>query len=149
MSEIQSQKRPRDELEDGIELPGCPIEDPKKQKTFYNDILSILDQDEDEPAEDLSELLTSLEQELSGGGGESTSAASGEDEDGTVESVMRRLLEASDDELGIPSTAEVTAEAECVEVADGGDLGLCDGLLWELEDEAANYYTLLQSELFL
>uniref|UniRef100_A0A7N0V7W2 Uncharacterized protein n=1 Tax=Kalanchoe fedtschenkoi TaxID=63787 RepID=A0A7N0V7W2_KALFE len=148
MSEIQSQKRPRDELEAQIELSGLTVEEPKKQKTSYCDILSILDQVEDEPTEDLSELLTSLEQELSRGGGESTSAASGEDEEGTVESVMRHLLEASDDELGIPNVV-VSAAAEGEAAVDGGDLGLCDGLLWELEDEAANYYTLLQSELFV
>ncbi|CAM8919299.1 unnamed protein product [Rhodiola kirilowii] len=148
MSEIQSQKRQTSELEYEIELSCGPIEDHKRQKTSINHILSILDQDEielakDEPADDLSELLTSLEQELSGGGvdrnGESTSGLSVEDEEGTVESVMRRLLEASDDELGIPNTAE----------EGGWNFGMCDGLLWELEDEAANYCTLLQSEWFL
>nr|XP_043625339.1 uncharacterized protein LOC122596775 [Erigeron canadensis] len=66
------------------------------------------------------------------------------------ESVIRHLLEASDDELGIPAVDGGGGDG-----GDGGDingvnylLDLCDGL-WELEDEAANYHTLLQSELFM
>jgi hypothetical protein len=68
-----------------------------------------------------------------------------EEEDGEKEKVIRHLLEASDDELGIPSKVD----GGDVEI-NGGDLSfaLCDGL-WEIEDEAANYYTLLQSELFM
>ncbi|XP_071707117.1 uncharacterized protein [Rutidosis leptorrhynchoides] len=71
------------------------------------------------------------------------------------ESFIRHLLEASDDELGIPAVDGVGDSGD----GGGGDeiagpgyrdylLDLCDGL-WELEDEAANYYTLLQSELFM
>ncbi|KAK9050992.1 hypothetical protein SSX86_027617 [Deinandra increscens subsp. villosa] len=73
------------------------------------------------------------------------------DDEDEKERVIRHLLEASDDELGIPSRVDVG------DAGDGGGggggcgdfpVGLCDGL-WELEDEAANYYTLLQSELFM
>ncbi|KAL6953598.1 hypothetical protein U1Q18_029278 [Sarracenia purpurea var. burkii] len=61
--------------------------------------------------------------------------------EGETERFMRRLLEASDDELGIPNR-----------VGSGDDEGMNGGddlSLWELEDEAASYYTLFQSELFL
>ncbi|CAK8536770.1 unnamed protein product [Lathyrus sativus] len=77
-----------------------------------------------------------------------------EEEDEKVK-VMRHLLQASDDELGIPSTS---GDDYGVVGFGGEDYGfnggdefsssLCDKL-WELEDERANYYSLLQSELFL
>ncbi|KAI3744515.1 hypothetical protein L1987_57598 [Smallanthus sonchifolius] len=89
------------------------------------------------------------------------------DDDDDKESVIRHLLEASDDELGIPSRVVEgggDGDGDGGGGGDGGDggggggdeevaggdfsLGLCDGL-WELEDEVANYYTLLQSELFM
>ncbi|KAK8655843.1 hypothetical protein V6N13_108409 [Hibiscus sabdariffa] len=63
------------------------------------------------------------------------------------EQVIRHLLEASDDELGIPNRGDVL-EFEQGFGNGGNGFPLCDRL-WELEDEAANYYTLLQSELFL
>ncbi|GLT98403.1 hypothetical protein SLE2022_159090 [Rubroshorea leprosula] len=153
------------------------IEEVKRQKSF-NHILSLLESEEDEPTQDLSSLITSLQQELSSESvpglvpGSTTVDTDGATAATTVEDyrsascsssssnllkdeedVIRHLLEASDDELGIPNR-----EAG-VEVVGGGgeDLnGGGDGLLpvwsdgfWELEDEAANYYTLLQSELFM
>ncbi|GAB2280296.1 hypothetical protein Dimus_014937 [Dionaea muscipula] len=83
----------------------------------------------------------------------SSGAKQGDDDDqereeGEREKVMRHLLEASDDELGIPNS-DGRVEDMGVEKMDGGDLlGLDDGL-WEIEDDAANYYALLQSEIFL
>ncbi|XP_062111641.1 uncharacterized protein LOC133823073 [Humulus lupulus] len=63
------------------------------------------------------------------------------------ERVMRHLLEASDDELGIPN---MDVGSDSGVGFDSGDFGfpVTEGL-WELEDEAANYYALLQSELFM
>ncbi|GMJ13454.1 hypothetical protein like AT1G26920 [Hibiscus trionum] len=61
--------------------------------------------------------------------------------------VIRHLLEASDDELGIPNREDVLGFEQGFGDA-GNGFALCDRL-WELEDEAANYYTLLQSQLFL
>ncbi|PWA62123.1 hypothetical protein CTI12_AA366780 [Artemisia annua] len=66
------------------------------------------------------------------------------DDEDEKESVIRHLLEASDDELGLPAVTK--GGDDVAEVSYYGDL--CDGL-WELEDEVANYYTLLQSELFM
>lgn len=152
-------------------------EELKRQKS-YRDILSLLEDEEDVPSQDLSSLITSLQQELASGSdplassaeeagpeappspASSPSPTGGSGEGGDErERVMRRLLEASDDELGLPSR-------ESSEVGDGvgveeGDIGLCggargegqglidlcEGLVWELEDEAANNYALLQSEL--
>ncbi|KAM2887638.1 hypothetical protein FF1_011479 [Malus domestica] len=164
-------KRPRDETltldEDSVDL--------KRQKP-YTDILSVLDEEEVETSEDLSSLITSLQQEISSeplntfhgsetlaaesalegyasSSGSSTPTSSNacflkEDES---ERVLRRLLEASDDELGIPQRE---ADGFDDEAGNGFKFNGLDGFtfgdgLWELEDEAANYYTLMQSELFM
>ncbi|KAD7116495.1 hypothetical protein E3N88_03763 [Mikania micrantha] len=81
-----------------------------------------------------------------------------DDDDDEKERVIRHLFEASDDELGIPSRVDDggdggggggdVTEHVAGDGYEGFSFGLCDGL-WELEDEAANYYTLLQSELFM
>ncbi|KAI3720239.1 hypothetical protein L6452_21152 [Arctium lappa] len=77
-----------------------------------------------------------------------------DDDNDEKERVIRHLLEASDDELGIPSRVESGGDGGGGddEIGGGGfedfSMAVCDGL-WELEDEAANYYTLLQSELFM
>ncbi|GMN41820.1 hypothetical protein TIFTF001_011042 [Ficus carica] len=172
MAETPS-KRQREETTQFMEEFG---ESFKRQKS-YNDILSLLESEEDEPNEDLSSLITTLQQELSYSGPESQTTPSStvvedyaysssssssfssclspavlkdqddqEEEENDKERVMRHLLEASDDELGIPNRA-VGFDGDGG--FNGGDgFSLPDGL-WELEDEAANYYTLLQSELFL
>ncbi|KAJ4711308.1 Zinc finger CCHC domain protein [Melia azedarach] len=135
-------KRQRDEtqLEDG--------EETKRHKS-YNHIISLLEVEEDEPAEDLSSLMTK-DCAITSSSPSSASSCSKEDEANDRERVMRHLLEASDDELGIPSMEVRVNSTEYgdVGVNSGDELALCDGL-WDLEDEAANYYTLLQSELFM
>ncbi|XP_051149006.1 uncharacterized protein LOC127263816 [Andrographis paniculata] len=83
-------------------------------------------------------------------GGATAAACSSSDEDDGVNSVMRHLLEASDDELGLPNCTDDealnTADVSCSEnfPIDFGNDGL-----WEFEDVAAGYYTMLQSELFM
>lgn len=172
MAETPS-KRQREETTQIMEEFG---ESFKRQKS-YNEILSLLESEEDEPNEDLSSFITTLQQELSSepesqttpsstvvedyASASSSSSSSSfsscfspavlkdhddQEEENDKERVMRHLLEASDDELGIPNRAVGFDE-------DGGfnggdEFSLPQGL-WELEDEAANYYTLLQSELFL
>ncbi|KAK9107674.1 hypothetical protein Syun_023685 [Stephania yunnanensis] len=87
----------------------------------------------------------------------------GEGESNKERVMIRHLLEASDDELGIPTER---SDGEIVRVGGGGgggdgdgddcysgggggvELSFCDGL-WEFEDETANYYALLQSQLFM
>jgi hypothetical protein len=159
-----------------------PQSEETKRHKSYNHILSLLESEiEDEQNHDLSSIITALQRELSSdsdsildslsnsdletNNGENFTASatssssfrliteSEEDED-DKERVMRHLLEASDDELGIPNRSEeVNVEGATrdddeidlsVTVNGGGDL--CDGLLWELED---NYYTMFQSELFM
>lgn len=168
-------------------------EEYSKRHKSYNDILSILElQEEDEPNQDLSDIFTSLEQELSSsdstavcGGGSGGSFGSGGDVSGSeAESVdetcfsaapdrnsggdsgnnesieeddervrvMRHLLEASDDELGIPNRVEESGEEEETGSGDKQQLFLSGDWKWQFEDDAADYYynfMHLQSELFI
>ncbi|GMJ04712.1 hypothetical protein like AT1G69760 [Hibiscus trionum] len=177
MAEQLPSKRQREETQSSNE-------EPKRHKS-YNHILSLLEAEEDEPSQDVSSLITSLQQHLSSDsvldlpfspsqpttpplkpdGHENpttmvsiedyttaTSSLKGDEDypDEDKEQVIRHLLEASDDELGIPNREEGVVGFEFDEGFNNGGngLALCDGL-WELEDEAANYYTLLQSELFM
>ena len=153
-------KRDRDDEPAGAD----EINELKRQKS-YTQILSLLDEDEEEPIHDLSSIITTLQQEISSPSSpqntadavttathdsvstSSSSVTSSDsvketEEEGESERVMRHLLQASDDELGIPAGEFL--------VGDGvnGVLPFCDAF-WELEDEAANYYTLFQSQLFM
>ncbi|PIN04082.1 hypothetical protein CDL12_23383 [Handroanthus impetiginosus] len=168
MAETQ-QKRLREESN---ELESDENSNSKRQKP-YNNILSLLDEEEEEePNQDLSAIFTTLQQELSSStscdstafdfgsppftageevqhlqptAGPSTSVDCGEEDDG-VKSVMRHLLEASDDELGIPNKEDNNVE---ISFSENFPFAFSDNGLWELEDVAANYYTMLQSELFM
>ncbi|KAE8023286.1 hypothetical protein FH972_009001 [Carpinus fangiana] len=167
-------KRQREETQ----IEDC--DESKRHKSFSH-ILSLLEAEEEEPTQDLSSLITTLQQELSSDSifsplsfptaepdpenptsasapveDQSSSSSSSsspavvlkEDEEDDKERVIRHLLEASDDELGIPNR-EVGVAYDGDEGFGGVDVfSLCDGL-WELEDEAANYYALMQSELFM
>lgn len=163
MAETQCKRQREEEtqVEDG--------EDSKRHKT-YNHILSLLEEDEDEANKDLSSIITTLQEELScdfsvpsfpfpetaipsfelsssSSSPSSTVILKEEEEEEDNERVIRHLLEASDDELGIPQRE--------IQVCDGDDIyggnafAECGDDIWQLEDEAANYYALLQAELFM
>lgn len=189
MEETKIPKRPREaQMEKDLDF-----EESSKKHKPYNHILSLLDLDleEEESTQDLSPMITTLQQEITCASNnyqdtllvsqndQNSLTSFGcnileddstlpcfssttcqhvlkeeeEEEDEKVK-VMRHLLEASDDELGIPSTSGDDYGLVGFGGEDygfnGGDefSSLCDKL-WELEDERANYYDLLQSELFL
>ncbi|XP_010242422.1 PREDICTED: uncharacterized protein LOC104586775 [Nelumbo nucifera] len=145
-----------------------------KRYRCYNHIISLLEADEDEPNQDLSSLMTTLQQELSSAPSSepapeahtnqpthsalynlnsSSAAATVENsKDGQAEkgTEITHILEASDDELGFPQGDIRVSEAEdeSINPESTGLSWYFDGL-WEFEDVAANYYTLVQSELFL
>ncbi|XP_015074790.1 uncharacterized protein LOC107018744 [Solanum pennellii] len=174
MSElIQPIKRFREE-EEQLQVQ---TEEYKRHKSSYNDILSILEEEEEygiESDPDIkisgSDIFTTLQQELDllpsdnnnglgsdpvedTGSGNSQIRCNNNSTEDDRSSVIRHLLEASDDELGIPSGDGINgSDFPIVEEngINGGDFpfAISDGL-WELEDEAANYYSLLQSELFM
>ncbi|WOG88830.1 hypothetical protein DCAR_0208065 [Daucus carota subsp. sativus] len=178
-------KRHREE--EGIDIQDFDENREAKLHKSYNNtenkqhaLVSFLEQEEEETvvsSQDLSLFFSTLQQELfSDPHGDhqtllvdpstedwnpcSYSVAEKEDSigDDDKESVIRHLLEASDDELGLPNDAGVdrtarsgTSDEDCNGVDDDCKQSsslFCDGL-WELEDEAANYYTLLQSQLFM
>lgn len=144
----------------------------------YNHILSFLEEEEEKLThQDLSSLMVTLQQEISPSHspiGPLTSSATSEfgaqvvlaayeEEVDDRERVFRHLLEASDDELGLPSRDDGTSSSSC-SVSESSQFSLngCDEVvdlnwttfasldgLWDLEDEAANYYALLQSELLM
>ncbi|KVH96115.1 uncharacterized protein LOC112527891 [Cynara cardunculus var. scolymus] len=163
MAETQP-KRPREPEPEPEELFSCEMEITKRHKNSYNQILSILDDNtEDEKQEttqDLTDFFTALQRELSSSDPlpelavkpDQTPKQETEDGDGDKERVIRHLLEASDDELGIPNRVGDGDGGGEDDILAGEEVGfpvaLCDGL-WELEDEAANYYTLLHSELIM
>ncbi|KAG2312925.1 hypothetical protein Bca4012_027528 [Brassica carinata] len=169
---LSSLKRQREEQEQET----IPQEDTKKQKpssfTSYNQVQCFLG--DAEADNDLTSLITTLQQELSTeeqnavifeipalsssscSSSSSSCASKDEEYESDKEKVMKHLLEASDDELGIPNTEFGESNYEVVKNETNQDyiegFSLLDGFgdgLWELEDEAANYYTLLQSELFM
>lgn len=178
MEETTGSKRPREETQ----LQELDFEEHSKRHKPYNHILSLLESEEEDSSEDLSSLITTLQQEItcactpdtllspaqendqdnpttttttledysasaSSSPPQSEIGALKEDEEDDKERIMRHLLEASDDELGIPNGGD-----GLMDFSEDGFNGR-DGFssfgngLWELEDETANYYTLLLSEL--
>ncbi|CAI9275858.1 unnamed protein product [Lactuca saligna] len=132
----------------------------KRHKSSYNQILSILDENTEEEhqetSQDLTDFFTTLQHELSSSAplpeliieSDQTVKEAGYDD---KEMVIRHLLEASDDELGIPNRVADGngGDDEVPTGEDGGfPVALSDGL-WELDDDAANYYTLFPSEVIM
>ncbi|KMT07099.1 hypothetical protein BVRB_6g154260 [Beta vulgaris subsp. vulgaris] len=173
MEEVSSLKRQRDEISQ-VNTTTIIEEDVFKRQKSYKDIITLLEEEEDYPNEDLSSLISTLQEEISSSSSPSSSepdpARNPGPEDGSGleeeerEKVMRHLLEASDDELGLPSSINSEASNNTTDIfsdevvgggghVDGGDFlfPLGGEGLWEFEDhEAANYYSLLQSsEIFI
>ncbi|KAJ4974435.1 hypothetical protein NE237_007609 [Protea cynaroides] len=187
-------KRQREETQ--VEEEG-EIEKTKRLRPYHH-ILSILEDEEEELLQDdLSSLMTTLQQELSPDSrslssnpephssshplpettagpvdSPTTIAATGNNdkehgEEQKESTIIRHLLEASDDELGIPQT-QIRLQTEDEDysiIHDGGiqfgginnsEAGTTISLfdvhngLWDFEDfETAHYYNFLQSELFM
>ncbi|KAK8522914.1 hypothetical protein V6N13_115861 [Hibiscus sabdariffa] len=158
MAEQMPSKRQREETQKSKQL------EPKRQKSCTEHILSLLEAEEEEPTQELSSVDTYLQQHLSSDSVldlpfPPTVKADDQENPGTMtnstqdyatptaslkgdkeqDDVIRHLLQASDDELGIPNTQPADFH---------NAFAFSDGL-WDLEDQAANYYTLLQSQLFM
>ncbi|XP_019164888.1 PREDICTED: uncharacterized protein LOC109161038 isoform X2 [Ipomoea nil] len=140
----------------------------------YDHILSILEDEEEEEPNTAQQveaelgIFTTLQQEISSSSssssefssefgavlgdpaGEVSPDPSSAEDDDRID-VIRHLLEASDDELGIPNLGTDGGDNADENGTDGQDFpfSLCDDGLWEFEDQSANYYSLLQSELFM
>ncbi|CAN6484697.1 unnamed protein product [Victoria cruziana] len=184
--EVVATKRSREE-EDREEEEG------RANNGSFDDILSLLESEEDEPGNpNLSSFMTTLQQELSSSSSEPGQPSgtvpdgahfdrpdpfSGVLDDPHPQEVMRYLLEASDDELGIPPSPvdpsphardeeegerEALLHQSCLEREDIVQLdfeekGVATGVLereslsddgwWEMADQTANYYELLHSQI--
>ncbi|KAI3714275.1 hypothetical protein L1987_72872 [Smallanthus sonchifolius] len=165
MAETQP-KRPREQGQDEHQFFSGEFEITKRHKNSYNQILSILDDDtEDEHQEttqDLTDFFSALQQELLSSNplpeliidSDQTVKQEAGDGDGgkDKEWVIRHLFEASDDELGIPDyrvSVGGGGDGEALTGEHGGfPVSLCEEL-WEVEDDAANFCTLLHSELIM
>ncbi|KAG9153410.1 hypothetical protein Leryth_021825, partial [Lithospermum erythrorhizon] len=165
-------KRHREEVETSLKEHE-DFQDSFKRQKPYNQIPSILDEDEEELNQDyLTDIFSTLQQELSSsenninfdknlipcndvlehdqvGSFSSVCSQSYKDDNEEEEcnNVMRHLLEASDDELGLPNMGN-GGSYDGENIIEGIPSPINVGL-WEIEDEAANYYTILQSELFM
>ncbi|RDY14662.1 hypothetical protein CR513_00244, partial [Mucuna pruriens] len=175
MEQSVAPKRPREEPQEHEEdaLDCAQLLESSKRHKPYNHILSLLESEEEDSTQDLSPLITALQQEITNSPSDSDTLLSQHNLSNTTtnnnleycsssttqysseeldkEGVMRHLLEASDDELGIPNKVDEERLLDFREDGfNAGDMfsSICDGL-WELEDETANYYDLLQSQLFL
>ncbi|TKY69658.1 hypothetical protein E2542_SST05939 [Spatholobus suberectus] len=119
MEETLVPKRPREEaqMEKDLDFE----EEYSKRHKPYNHILSLLDLEENEATEDLSPLMTTLQQEITCASNNTsddtfcctqlkkmakTTLQLLEEEENDKEKVMRHLLQASDDELGIPNSGD-------------------------------------------
>ncbi|TKY58822.1 hypothetical protein E2542_SST15893 [Spatholobus suberectus] len=181
MEESVVPKRPREEPlenEDAVDRSCDELLESSKRHKPYSHILSLLESEElEDSTEDLSPLITAFQQEITNCASDSDTLLSQHDlttttdnnledcsssttqyysgdivlEERDKEGVMRHLLEASDDELGIPNRGEGLLDGLGGDGFNGADMlsSISDWLLWELEDETANYCDLWQSQLFL
>ncbi|KAF8046697.1 hypothetical protein N665_3513s0003 [Sinapis alba] len=174
MAETTPLKRHREEEALAEEETNKRQKPSSSSSSSYNDQIICLLNDSDElnqPNNDLTSFINSLQQEISSDDqngvvsrvsnveDSSPSCVSSKEDDvdeENKEKVMQHLLEASDDELGLPNNEFGESHYEMIKNEISQDHVYGDSLLdgfgdafWELEDEAANYYTLLQSQLFL
>lgn len=136
-------KRPREESEDDSPAEKRPCS--TTSSSSFQSILSLLESDEESPAEDVSSLISSLQEEIcsAGAAAEPAGPVPAASEECGGDEVIRHLLEASDVELGIPAEDE-EERREAEESGAVGEISNYD-VFWELEEEAANYYALFQS----
>ncbi|GAA0141684.1 hypothetical protein LIER_02771 [Lithospermum erythrorhizon] len=165
MANVVSQSKRQREEENILEK--VDFQDSKHHKTC-NQIIPSLDEDVEEfNPENFSEIFTILQEELSTSDSNfnnfvaspnshqehktsacdsiQTSKDDEKEDDDKYDNVMKHLLEASDDELGLPNVEE-NGDAEI----NGRDFPFPLNLgWWEFEDEAANYYAMMQPEFLL
>ncbi|ESQ35481.1 hypothetical protein EUTSA_v10008809mg [Eutrema salsugineum] len=141
-AESTEKKRVRDESDDAV------LESPEV-KRLRDDLFDVLDDSDPEPvSQDLDSVMKSFEDELSAASSTVTTAAQGSDE---TQPDLGYLLEASDDELGLPppppvSPIPIAKEEETTETltdlvrASSDSSGIDE--LWGLEDHVSNYGSL-------
>ncbi|XVF03409.1 hypothetical protein REPUB_Repub04eG0258900 [Reevesia pubescens] len=142
MEELNSKKRVRDEsIESELDSP--------EVKRFRDDLLDILDDSDSLPVnQDLASVMKSFEEEISASAASTSSApvpvVDLSSESGESQPDLGYLLEASDDELGLPPPASFTTgteegRSEVTELVrvDSDSSGI--GEFWGFHDEIPNY----------
>ncbi|KAJ9163241.1 hypothetical protein P3X46_022931 [Hevea brasiliensis] len=132
MEEHSNKKRVReDEVEAEFDLP--------EAKKIRDDLLDILDESDPDPTtQDLDSVMKSFEEEISASS--SPVVVDLTSDSGESQPELGYLLEASDDELGLPPSATSSGEEarnevkELVRVDSGGNDGL-----WVFEDQIPSY----------
>ncbi|KAE8657447.1 putative DNA repair protein RAD23-3 [Hibiscus syriacus] len=140
MDEFNSKKRGRDDSNESDM-------DSTEVKRLRDDLLDLLDESDSLPVnQDLASVMKSFEEEISAAASTSTESMPVFDltsDSGESKSDLGYLLEASDDELGLPpptsSTTgdEGTSEASDLDRVDSHSSGF--GALWGFEDQNPNY----------
>ncbi|XP_058091540.1 uncharacterized protein LOC131237667 [Magnolia sinica] len=141
MAETHSNKRVRvDSDESHTESP-----DSSEAKRFRADILDILDDvdasgDRDPAIEDLATVMKSLEEEISLSLTAPPPFPLSESDSSESQPDLGYLLEASDDELGLPPTSSSAEnDKESVDVLRGETETAEFGQIWGFEDEIPSY----------
>ncbi|XWS34030.1 hypothetical protein CRYUN_Cryun21dG0004600 [Craigia yunnanensis] len=137
MEELNSKKRVRDELAElDLELP--------EVKRLRDDLLDFLDDSDSLPVnQDLASVMKSFEEEISAAASTSTESVPVVDltsDSGESQPDLGYLLEASDDELGLPPptpTEKVRNEVTELVHVDSDSSGI--GELWGFENQIHNY----------
>lgn len=141
MEELQSHKKRARDGSDELEL------DLPEVKKIRDDLLALLDDsDPDSLCQDLDSVMKSFEQEISASSSSPVPVVDLTSESGESLPDLGYLLEASDDELGLPpsannlSSGEVRggAETELIRVDSSGSSGI-GGELWGFEDQIPTY----------
>ncbi|XP_072978659.1 uncharacterized protein [Typha angustifolia] len=130
------------------ETDESPATSPDAKRLRAEDILNILDDDADAAgggaAQDLASVMRSLEEEIAVPPPKTETCTSDPvDVTGDLrDSDLGYLLEASDDELGLPPTAPSSSDGEAeAEAAAGEEVeGVGFGQIWGFEDEIAVCY---------
>uniref|UniRef100_A0A1J3HHD7 Uncharacterized protein n=1 Tax=Noccaea caerulescens TaxID=107243 RepID=A0A1J3HHD7_NOCCA len=137
-AESTERKRVRDESDDAV------LDSPEV-KRLRDDLFDVLDDSDPEPvSQDLDSVMKSFEDELSAASPAITTAAQGS---GETQPDLGYLLEASDDELGLPpppsvSPIPIVKEEETTDLvrASSDSSGIDE--LWGFEDHVSNYDSL-------
>lgn len=137
MEELSNKKRVRDDSDElGLDLP--------EVKKIREDLLGILDDSDPDPAiHDLDSVMKSFEKEISASSSSPVPVVDLTSESGESKPDLGYLLEASDDDLGLPPSInslrdEVKSqETELVQVDSAVSSGMGD--LWGFEDQIRSY----------
>ncbi|XP_021908833.1 uncharacterized protein LOC110822903 [Carica papaya] len=138
---VNNKKRVRDDL-------GEPDLDSPEVKRLRDDLLDILDDSDHDPAtQDLDSVMKSLEEEISASSSSPPPVVDQTSDSGESQPELGYLLEASDDELGLPPSSVATSTSEVEQSQDETAAELerlasnssAIGEFWGFDDQIPSY----------